>query len=119
MVLSPCTATTLPVNTARFSRSKTSSRSESILIGSLLLVPRLSGFALSFLASLAARGAVEGEEDGEGAGLAGGGGGGGEGGGGGWGARRGGGRLLRAPAPGPRQRRAHDGDERREECEGV
>src|SRR5689334_6517185 len=35
MVLSPCTATTLPAKTALFSRSKTSSRSASILIGSL------------------------------------------------------------------------------------
>ena len=37
MVLSPCTATTLPAKTARPSLSNTSSRSASILIGSLFV----------------------------------------------------------------------------------
>src|SRR3954451_15800541 len=57
MVVSPCTTTTLPWNTARCSLSNTSRRSASILIGSLLLPPRLPsgpGALRSFLPSLAA-----------------------------------------------------------------
>src|SRR4051794_41222432 len=57
MVVSPCTTTTLPWNTARCSLSKTSRRSASILIGSLLLPPRLPsgpGALRSFLPSFAA-----------------------------------------------------------------
>src|SRR3954470_3425857 len=51
MVLSPWTATTLPAKTALFSRSNTSRRSASILIGSLPPPPKAPRGAASFLAA--------------------------------------------------------------------
>ena len=56
MVLSPCTATTLPAKIALLSRSNTSRRSASILIGSLPPPIAPNGEAASFLAAAGAAG---------------------------------------------------------------
>ena len=59
IVLSPCTATTLPAKIALFSLSNTSSRSASILIGPLPPPTVPSGADFSFATSLAGAAATE------------------------------------------------------------